>query len=237
MTYPPDKKQEFLEVLSAKMGLVMLTCKEVGIHRNTYRNWYDTDPEFRSAVDDIMGLQCDFVEAQLLTLIREGDTSATIFYLKTKGKNRGYSQTTQAEAQPPQPAALPSPEETERTERAIKKRAKAKKDYIVKLLKQEGKYTKELTVQVTLVADLLVKYETLQEEMRRPDYQPILVETSREGNCRGKKNPAEDLFISYQSQIQRALRALGMNTDAKERKTDNDEFSEFMEHFKEGGNE
>ena len=32
----------------------------------------------------------DFGETQLHAQIREGNTSATIFFLKTKGKRRGY---------------------------------------------------------------------------------------------------------------------------------------------------
>ena len=100
------------------------------------------------------------------------------------------------------------------------------------MLKKEGKYTSELTYQVTITAELIVRREVLQEEMCSPDYQQVLVEYSREGNRREQVNPKEKLFLDLTGQVQRALRALGMNTDAKERNNDKDGFGDFLEQFK-----
>ena len=41
-------------------------------------------------MDDIADITLDFVESQLHQQIKDKDTAATIFYLKTKGKKRGY---------------------------------------------------------------------------------------------------------------------------------------------------
>ena len=41
-------------------------------------------------VKEIENIALDFAESHLHTQIGGGNTSATIFYLKTKGKNRGY---------------------------------------------------------------------------------------------------------------------------------------------------
>lgn len=111
---------------------------------------------------------------------------------------------------------------------------KNKKDYIVKLLKSQGKYTAELTYQVELTAQLLVRAEVLNEEMLRDGYSSVNVEYSREGNERHTVNPKEKLYLNVASLAQRALRALGMNNDGKERRTEDDTLDEFMKAMKEG---
>ena len=113
----------------------------------------------------------------------------------------------------------------------IKKRIRNKKDYIIKLLKKEGKYTAELSMQVTITAQLLVQTDMLAESVAALGPNIIDVEYSREGNERKSINPVVKLYNETAEKAQRALRALGMNTDSKERKTDNDSFSEFMKEF------
>jgi len=50
----------------------------------------DEDKEFAKKVKDIENITLDFVESQLHKQIKDGNTPSTIFYLKTKGKRRGY---------------------------------------------------------------------------------------------------------------------------------------------------
>ena len=45
-------------------------------------------------------------------------------------------------------------------------------------------------------------------------------------------SPKEKLYLDLLTQSQKALRALGMNTDSRERKTDNDGFADFINQFK-----
>ena len=111
------------------------------------------------------------------------------------------------------------------------KKVRNKKQYIIRLLKKQGKYSPELSLQVGLVAQLLVRIETLAEEIFSEDYTTVNVEYSREGNPRELLNPKDRLYLELVKQAQAALKALGMNTDAKERKTDNDSFSDFMQEF------
>jgi len=48
------------------------------------------DDEFAKAVKEIESVSLDFAESKLFEQMANNNTSATIFYLKTKGKGRGY---------------------------------------------------------------------------------------------------------------------------------------------------
>lgn len=218
-------KQSFLDTLRSTHGVLTEAYEKIGLNKTTVTRWRKADPEFEAAVRHIMtDEQVDFGEKCLFKRMENGDTTAIIFYLKTKGKQRGYS-----EKALPDPVKTVTPAESAELTKAAKKKVRAKKDYIIRLLKKEGKYTAELSMQVTLAAQLMIRAEQLQEEMASPDYQQVLVEYSREGNRREQINPKEKLYMDLSTQIQRALRALGMNTDAKERKNDGgDALGEFM---------
>lgn len=227
-----DKKEKFLEALARGYGIIATACEAVNVGRTTYYRWYNSDPEFKERVDEITETQVDFVESKLMQSINANDTTAIIFYLKTKGKKRGYSDKVQpAPAKTtPQEAALPSPAD-EKPGKRLTAKVKQKKAYIVKLLKEQGKYTKELTYQVEITAQLLVRAEELSDEIMAEGHRAVNVEYSREGNERVTVNPKEKLYLSVLEQGQRALRALGMNTESKERKTDRDSVFDFTEQL------
>lgn len=226
-----EKKARFIGCLSRARGIVSTACKEAGVSRSAYYKWRAADGEFARAVADVQEEQADFVEDRLMRLIAEGDTTATIFYLKTKGRTRGYTDK-------PLPGCADggtSPEGQPRpVPQAVARRVRDKKAYLVKLLKRQGKYTPELAMQAALAAQLLVRVDMLAADIFAPGHSPVNVETSREGNRRESVSPKERLYLDLVQQAQRALRALGMNTDAKERKTDGDGFGEFMQAFKDG---
>lgn len=90
MNKTEHNKKRILEALEKTFGVVTTACKQLGIGRTTYYDWYNNDPEFKKAVDELQGVALDMAESQLHKQILGGNTSATIFYLKTKGKNRGY---------------------------------------------------------------------------------------------------------------------------------------------------
>ena len=83
-------KKAILEELEQSLGVVTTACKKVGIGRTTFYQWLKDDEEFAKQVDDISNITLDFAESQLHKQIKDGNTTATIFYLKTKGKKRGY---------------------------------------------------------------------------------------------------------------------------------------------------
>ena len=84
------KKESILEALEKSLGVVTMACKSADVPRSTYYKWLKEDEEFSKAVKDIENIALDFGESQLHKQIKDGNTSATIFFLKTKGKKRGY---------------------------------------------------------------------------------------------------------------------------------------------------
>tara|TARA_R110002020_G_scaffold194059_6_gene394651 strand:- start:196 stop:549 length:354 start_codon:yes stop_codon:yes gene_type:complete len=84
------KKESVLEALEKSLGVVTTAVKSVGIARSTYYKWLKEDEDFAKKVKDIENIALDFAESQLHSQMSNGNTSATIFYLKTKGKRRGY---------------------------------------------------------------------------------------------------------------------------------------------------
>ena len=83
-------KKAVLEALEKSLGVVTTACRVVGIGRTTFYEWMQKDPEFAKSVKDIEGVALDFAESQLHKQIGDGVPSSTMFYLKTKGKKRGY---------------------------------------------------------------------------------------------------------------------------------------------------
>lgn len=83
-------KKAMIEALEKSLGIVTTACKTVGISRVTHYDWYKKDEDYRAAVDNLENVTLDFAESQLHRQIKDGNTSATIFYLKTRGKKRGY---------------------------------------------------------------------------------------------------------------------------------------------------
>jgi len=175
----------------------------------------------------------DIAESALMNRVLEGDTTATIFLLKTRGKYRGWSEKN-----------IPTPEEVRKQEeeaaamdKRVKQMIEQKKRYIIKLLKKEGKYTAELSYQVELTATLLMRYDMIKKEIFSTTHKCVNVEISREGNTRETISPVEALFLKIHADLQRSLRALGMNTESKERRTDGDDFGEFMKQMQENDDE
>ena len=86
----PTKKKAMIKALEKSLGVVTTASKIAGIHRDTHYQWMKTDPVYFQEVLNIENITLDFAESQLHKQIQEGNTTATIFLLKTKGKSRGY---------------------------------------------------------------------------------------------------------------------------------------------------
>lgn len=85
-----QNKKALIQAMEKSLGVVTTACKLAGLDRGTYYNYYNNDPEFKKQCDDIENIVLDFAESQLHKQIKGGNPTSTIFFLKTKGKKRGY---------------------------------------------------------------------------------------------------------------------------------------------------
>ena len=83
-------KKAVIEALEQSLGIVTSACKKAGVGRTTFYGWLNDDEDFAKQVKDIEDIALDFAESQLHKQIKDGNSTATIFFLKTKGKKRGY---------------------------------------------------------------------------------------------------------------------------------------------------
>lgn len=83
-------KKKMIESLELSLGVVSTAAKKAGIHRSTHYEWMNTDLDYKKQVEDIQDIALDFAESKLHEQMNEGNVSSIIFYLKTKGKKRGY---------------------------------------------------------------------------------------------------------------------------------------------------
>lgn len=95
MTKNDTRKKAMIEALEKSLGVVTTACKNVGISRETHYRWLREDKEYKQQAQELENVALDFAESQLHQQINDGNTSATIFYLKTKGKSRGYVERTE----------------------------------------------------------------------------------------------------------------------------------------------
>lgn len=101
-------KKAMIEALKKTLGIVTKAAELAGIERTTHYLWMNNDEEYKKEVESISDIALDFVESKLFEKIngvqigkhdKDGELiiyeqppsdTAAIFYLKTKGKKRGY---------------------------------------------------------------------------------------------------------------------------------------------------
>ena len=115
----PDKtdinKKLMLEALVNNLGIVSKSCEAINISRDTHYRWLKDDKDYCDAVTAINERSIDIAEGQLFNLMMGAkkqvvtntgrvveikdapNATAIIFYLKTKGKHRGYIERTEQE--------------------------------------------------------------------------------------------------------------------------------------------
>lgn len=99
-------KADMLEALRRSLGIVTTAARTVGIDRRTHTNWVNNDPDYAAAVAEIQEEALDVVEGALFKKVKDLDTASIIFYLKTKGKTRGYVERVQTQEVKAEPFVL-----------------------------------------------------------------------------------------------------------------------------------
>lgn len=82
--------KELVATYEKKAANISATCAALGIDRGTFYNRRRANQELNKMLEAVEEGLIDFAESKLLQAINEENLTAIIFYLKTKGKNRGY---------------------------------------------------------------------------------------------------------------------------------------------------
>jgi hypothetical protein len=85
-----DKKAAFLNEFSKCNAIKTIAARRVKISRTMLYEYINSDPIFAFRVREIEEAWVDYVESKLQDLVNIGHPSAIIFYLKSKGRDRGY---------------------------------------------------------------------------------------------------------------------------------------------------
>lgn len=91
------KQKLVLEALENELGVVTRACENSKTNRQVFYKWKNSITEFAERVEEIQEVALDFVEEKAFERIHEKSDAMIIFYLKTKGKKRGYVERTELE--------------------------------------------------------------------------------------------------------------------------------------------
>jgi len=84
--------EQIKEAITKAGGFISIACKSLNCTRKTIYNYLDKYPELKEQVADIREHYLDIAEASLIQKVKDGNTPELIFYLKTQGKKRGYTE-------------------------------------------------------------------------------------------------------------------------------------------------
>ena len=85
-------KAAMLTALENSLGIVTTACSQVGVSRESHYRWMREDASYKESVESVADIGIDVAESKLYELIKQGNVTSVIFYLKTKGRKRGYSE-------------------------------------------------------------------------------------------------------------------------------------------------
>lgn len=83
--FDKEKKALFLDNAESCCGVVTEILKKIGVSYGQYYRWRKEDPVFCEQADEKLNCQLAYVEGELAKLVKAGNATAIIFYLKCHG--------------------------------------------------------------------------------------------------------------------------------------------------------
>ena len=85
-------QEEFAQALTKSHGFLSGAATLLGCDRRTIYRAIERSPTLKTHVNDLREKRLDFAEGVLMKLMQEGNVAAVIFFLKTQGRERGYTE-------------------------------------------------------------------------------------------------------------------------------------------------
>jgi len=83
-------KKQIEDAIPGSRGIISLMAKKIGCNRCTIYVKLEKYPELNKLIEQETETGIDYAEMKLFKAIDLDNLTAIIFYLKTKGKHRGY---------------------------------------------------------------------------------------------------------------------------------------------------
>ncbi len=96
-------QKQVIDALIAADGAITIAAKRLGTSYRHLKKYIDANDKLTEVLHGIEESNLDAAESALFAAIREGNVTATIFYLKTKGKGRGYVEHDKQDISKPMP--------------------------------------------------------------------------------------------------------------------------------------
>ena len=84
--------QQVIKALEQTKGNIAHAARLLGCTRATVYKYVNTHMTVKNALDDQRETRIDYVENKLMQQIEDGNVTAMIYFLKTQGKHRGWSE-------------------------------------------------------------------------------------------------------------------------------------------------
>lgn len=88
-------KKRLIEEMFKHKGVLTNAVRAVGCSFQTYYVYMKEDENFRARIEEVKEAAIDFVEDKLFQQIEMNIPQSTIFFLRTRGRHRGYSERTE----------------------------------------------------------------------------------------------------------------------------------------------